>query len=236
MVLPDATTVAGDLAHVLWIGGAPDAGKTTIARLLAERHHWQWYSCDLHTHNHIARSDPTQLPAIYAKFGKSIDERWVQPTPDELLRSIVAINDERFPMILADLRAMPTRPMILVEGPSLHPKLVAPPLTSRHQAIWLVPTEEFSLASVARRDKLRGSDQSSDPERYRRNVLERNRLFAGYIRREVAAQGGALIEVDGTQTIEEVAQRVEEHFAPYLGTYQGRQREGMASPGSKEWG
>src|SRR3954447_19990864 len=192
MVLPEAQTVAGNLAHVLWIGGAPDAGKTTIARLLAERRHWQWYSCDMHTQNHIDRSGPTQLPALHAKFGKSIDERWVHPTPDELLRSIVAINDERFPLILTDLRALPTRPLILVEGPSLHPKLIAPLLTSRHQAVWLVPTEEFALASVARRDKLRGSDRSSDPERYRRNVLERNRLFAGYIRREVAAQGGAL--------------------------------------------
>jgi adenylylsulfate kinase-like enzyme len=42
MVRPDAPTVARDLAHVLWIGGAPDAGKTTIARLLATRHRWQW--------------------------------------------------------------------------------------------------------------------------------------------------------------------------------------------------
>ncbi len=234
MVLPDAPAVAHDLAHILWIGGAPDAGKTTIARLLAERRHWQWYSCDLHTQNHIARSDPTQLPATYARFGKSIDEGWVHPTPDELFRSIVGINDEVFPMILTDLRAMPTRPMILVEGPNLHPHLVAPVLTSRHQAVWLVPTEEFALASVARRDKLRAGDRSSDPERYRRNVLERNRLFAGDIRREVAAQGGALIEVDGAQTVEEVAQRVEEHFAPYLGTYQGRHSEGLASPGSKE--
>src|SRR5204863_1357038 len=101
-------------------------------------------------------------------------------------------------------------------------------------AVWLVPTEEFALASVARRDKLRGSDRASDPERYRRNVLERNRLFAGYIRQDVAAQGGTLIEVDGAQTVEEVAQRVEEHFAPYLGTYQGRHSEGPASPGSRE--
>jgi shikimate kinase len=209
------------LAHTLWIGGAPDAGKTTVARLLSERNRWQWYHCDSHTQDHIDRSDPTQLPAVYAKLGKSTDERWVHPTPDDLLRSIVAMNDERWPLVLDDVGALPTRPLVLVEGPNLHPKLVAPVLSSRHQAVWLVATEDFALASVARRDKLRGSDQSSDPEQYRRNVLERNRLFAGYMRREVAAQGGALIAVDGAQTVEEVAQRVEEHFAPYLATCQG---------------
>jgi hypothetical protein len=205
--LPVPVHDRGAFAHVLWIGGAPDAGKTTIARLLTEHRGWQWYSCDMHTQSHIARSDPTQLPATYAKFAKSIDERWVQPTPEELLRSIVAINAERFPLILADLRALPTRPPTLAEGPSLHPNLVVPLLASRHQAVWLVPTEDFAFASVARRDKLRGSEQSSDPARYRRNVLERNRLFAESIRREVAAQGGTLIEVDGAQTAEEVAQR-----------------------------
>jgi predicted kinase len=41
-------------AHVLWIGGASDAGKTTVARLLAERHRWQWYPCDFHEHNHLS--------------------------------------------------------------------------------------------------------------------------------------------------------------------------------------
>ena len=235
MVLPAASAVARDLAHVLWIGGAPDAGKTTIAHLLAERHRWQWYPCDAHAHNHlnlIAHADPAQHPAMYAKLGTSIDELWVHPTPAELLQSIVAINHERFPLILADLRAMPTRPLLLAEGSSLHPELVAPLLTTQHQAIWLVPSEAFARASATRRDKPRRRDRSSDPERYRQNLLERDRLFAEHIRREVAAQGGALIDVDGTQTIEEVAHRVEEHFAPYLGTDHGRPSEGRAAPGS----
>ncbi len=34
------------LAHVLWIGGAPDAGKTSIANLLAEKHQLQVYHFD----------------------------------------------------------------------------------------------------------------------------------------------------------------------------------------------
>lgn len=38
---PGADTLKAALRHVLWIGGAPDAGKTTVARILAERHRFQ---------------------------------------------------------------------------------------------------------------------------------------------------------------------------------------------------
>jgi hypothetical protein len=34
------------LARVLWIGGATDAGKTSVARALAARHGWQSYHYD----------------------------------------------------------------------------------------------------------------------------------------------------------------------------------------------
>lgn len=113
-----------NVAHVLWIGGASDAGKTTVSRLLAERHRWQWYPCDLHEHNHlIARADPERHPAISAEFQKTVEERWIQSTPEDLFLRVLQTNDERFPMILDDLRAMPARPMILVEGPRLFPKL-----------------------------------------------------------------------------------------------------------------
>lgn len=206
-----------NFAHVLWIGGASDAGKTTVARLLAERHRWQWYPCDVHEHNHlIARADPERHPAIYAELRKSIEERWIQPTPEELVRGVLATNDERFPMILEDLRALPVRPMMLVEGPRLFPKLVAPVLTSPHQAIWLLPTPEFARASVARRDKPQGRFQTSDPERYRENFLRRDALLAAYIRREVTAHGLTMIEVDGSRSPHDLADQIDAHFAPYL--------------------
>jgi hypothetical protein len=218
-MLPNRTAHPGEFAHVLWLGGASDAGKTTIARLLAERHRWQWYPCDLHEHNHlIARADPERHPAIYAEFQKSLDERWVRTTPEAMFQTILATNDERFPMILDDLRAMPTRPMILVEGPRLFPKLITPILTSRSQAVWLCPTEEFALASVTKRDKPQGRFGTSDPERFRQNFLGRERLLRDYIRREVAARDGSLIEVDGSRSIEAVARQVDAHFARYLST------------------
>lgn len=209
-------------AHILWIGGASDAGKTTVARLLAERHRWQWYPCDFHEHNHlIARADPERQPAIYAEFQKSVEERWIQPTPEGLFQGVLETNDERLPMILDDLRAMPQRPMILVEGPRLFPKLVAPLLTSPHQAVWLMPTPEFARESAERRDKPQGRFETSDPERYRENFLRRDALLAEYIRREVTESGLTLIEVDGSRSPDEVADQIDAHFAPYLASRSG---------------
>jgi hypothetical protein len=206
-----------NFAHILWIGGASDAGKTTVSRLLAERHRWQWYPCDFHEHNHlIARADPEHHPAISAEFQKSVEERWIQATPEELFRRALETNEERFPMILDDLRAMPARPMILVEGPRLFPKLVEPMLTSPHQAIWILPTREFAGESVARRDKPQGRFQTSDPERYRANFLGRDALLAEYIRREVTARGLTMIEVDGSLSPDELADHIDAHFVSYL--------------------
>src|SRR5262249_38302602 len=94
-----------------WIGGPFDTGKTTVTRRLIQRRRWQWYPCDLHEHNHlIARADPVLHPNIYQALGRSMDESWVHPTPQQLFEQILATNDERFPMICDDLRLMPHRP------------------------------------------------------------------------------------------------------------------------------
>jgi hypothetical protein len=158
---------------------------------------------------------------MFEEMGKSLDERWVHRSPEDMFRSVLATNDERFPMICADLRAMPRRPMILVEGPRLFPKLVAPLLTDPHQAVWLMPTEDFARRSTAARDKPQGRFDSSDSERFRHNFLRRDALLAEHIRREATRLGLPLIEVDGLRSAEEMATLIEAHFAPYLASRQG---------------
>ena len=204
------------LSHVFWIGGPSDSGKTTVTNILIRRRRWQWYPCDLHEHNHlVARADPVLHPAIYQSLGRSLDESWLHPTPQQLFEHILATNDERFPMICEDLCLMPRKPPVLAEGPRLFPKLVAPILTSLNQAIWLIPTADFARASQERRDKPGGRFQSSDPERLRENFLGRERLLAEYIAAEVARFGLPFIEVDGQRTAEQVAEEVEAHFASH---------------------
>jgi adenylate kinase family enzyme len=41
---------------VLWIGGPPGAGKSTVARHLARRRGLRWYQADTHTWTHRDRA------------------------------------------------------------------------------------------------------------------------------------------------------------------------------------
>ena len=104
------------LSHVLWIGGATDSGKSTVAEKLAERHGLQVYHYDrrdLAHHEQLAKTNPA------------------------------------------------------------------------YQALWLVPSEAFKQASIARRVKPSFGAQVSDPEWAKANLLERDRHLAVYARDQV---------------------------------------------------
>lgn len=201
------------MQHVFWLGGPSDSGKTSVMNIIVQRRRWQRYPCDFHEHNHlVARADPILHPNIYQSLGRTLEENWLDPSPQQLFEHILATNDERFPMICEDLRLMPHQPPVLVEGPRLFPKLVVPVLNSPHQAIWLIPTADFIRASQQRRNKSAFGIGSSDPERFRENFLARERLLAAYIESEVARLDLPFIEVDGRRTPEEIADEVEAHF------------------------
>lgn len=206
------------LAHVLWIGGAPDAGKTSIAALLAARYQLQVYHFDRHEPAHFARAEPDRHPALFAAHSMRMtpDERWVRRPVAVMVRETIQSWSERFGMAVEDLRAMPGRPMIVAEGPGFFPECVAPLLTSPHQAIWLEPTEPFKRASAARRDKPGAQYETSDPERARRNWYARDLGLVAHVRRAAEARGLTLLTVDGSASLGEMEARVEAHFAPLL--------------------
>src|SRR5215211_5256505 len=127
------------LGHVLWIGGAPDSGKSTIAQVIAARHGLQLYNYDGYDivhHEYLAQD----LESYRAFLDASLDERWIQPTPSELAQRTLQSFQDRWPLVVADLCALPPEPRVLAEGFGFMPALLSPALSSKHQAIWLVPT------------------------------------------------------------------------------------------------
>lgn len=203
------------LSHVLWIGGGPRVGKTTISRLLAGKFDLKIYNLDWHqVREHHERSG--EADSWWQR--RSMDERWVQPSPEELLARSIAAWGEGFPLVLEDLVALPRSRSIVADGPGAFPWCVAPVIGSPRQAIFLVPTADVR-DRVAERRSLGGArfgDDTSDPERARPNIRIRDQLLGQRIAESCRELGLRCVLVDGSLDLDATLELVEEHLRPHL--------------------
>jgi 2-phosphoglycerate kinase len=198
--------------NVLWLGGSPCSGKTSISEILTRRFDLNVYHVDEALEKHAQSFDPKLQPALAKWSASSWEERWMQPV-DDLLRDAIACYREHFALICEDILAMPEHQSLLVEGTALLPRDVATVLPNKNQAIWIMPTADFQRGHYAQRPWVRGVvDQCSDPEMAFNNWMERDARFARWIEAEVTARDLHLLKIDGTRTIEALTEVVAAQF------------------------
>lgn len=205
------------LSHVLWIGGGPCVGKTTLARMLAGKYDLKIYNLDRH-HVREHRLRPGGVPQGWDEL--SMDDRWVRPSPRALAERDIASWTARFRFVIEDLLGLPTGRRIVAEGPSAFPWCVSQVVRSTHQAIFLLPTPELRDAVLARRHRDAPGEaiaaKTSDPERARRNIRDRDALMAERIATSCDELGLRHERVDGSRDLDDSLLLLEEHFRPHL--------------------
>jgi hypothetical protein len=201
------------LRRVHWLGGGSGAGKSTIARRLAARHGLRLYATDDAMADHASRCEPMDCPFLAAFNAMSMDERWVNRSPETMLETFHWFRGEGFGLIVEDLLRLPPEPGVIVEGFRLLPHLVKPLLKSPKQAAWLIPTPEFRGAALESRGGLWTiAGRTSDPERALDNLLKRDGMFTDRIDAELRESGLTIIKVDATASEDELTDQVASHF------------------------
>jgi adenylate kinase family enzyme len=203
--------------HVVWIGGGTSAGKTSIARALAERYGLTSYHVDEHEREHASRRDPRRHPAMEAWDKRSLDATWVDLAVEDLIEATLAYSRERIELIAEDLAELSARRPVVAEGFQLTPEVVAPLIDGPRQAIWLLPTHRFRRRMLLRKPQAWTTpNRTSDPARAQAHRLERDGLVVERLRKQALARRLRVLDVDGTQTLDRVQAIVEDHLEPYL--------------------
>lgn len=210
----DSAALREQLHHIYWIGGGPGAGKSTIARRIAAQHGLRVYATDDLMADHARRSTHENCPLLHRFMAMDMDERWVNRSPETMLKTFHWFRGEGFNMIIEDLLGLPDEPAVIVEGFRLLPRLVKPLLSVPAHAVWLLPTPAFSQAVVESRGGSASGflAKTTAPERALRNLLERDRMFTNILREETASLELPTIEVDTTMTEDDLTKRVTEVF------------------------
>ncbi|MBI0297446.1 hypothetical protein JBE04_24010 [Streptomyces sp. PRKS01-29] len=209
-----AAELAARLRHVLWIGGGSGAGKSTVARRLADRHGWRLYATDDVMRDHTGRATPEEAPLLHRFIAMDMDERWVNRSPEVMLETFHWFRGEGFGLIVEDLLRLPPEPRVIVEGFRLLPHLVRPLLEAPQHAVWLLPTPDFRQAAFRSRS-VPGEGfvwRTSDPARAGRNLAERDRMFTTRLEEEAERLRLRTIRVDTSMTEDALVERVTRAF------------------------
>ena len=195
--------------NVYWIGGAPGAGKSTIARRIAARCGLELYATDDVMADHARRSTAADAPYLERFKAMDMDERWLTRSPETMLETFHWFRGEGFPLIVEDLQRLPAGTPVVAEGFRLLPHLVVPLLDNMDHAVWLLPTPAFRDAALASR----GADldlpgRTSDPEQARLSLSRRDRMFTDRLIGECERLGCQTVDLDVGVTEDELTTRL----------------------------
>lgn len=203
--------------RVLWIGGSPCCGKSSIAKALGERYGLAVYHCDEHWDAHCRLATQEEQPHLWRVTRMSWDEIWMRDVATQVADEL-AIYAEELPMIAADLRGLTRRHgPVIAKGAALLPDWVARRISHPRQAIWLMPTEDLRCLYPSRGPWVQEIlAQCADPQRALANWMARDAAYAQRVAAQAEAAGLRALWVDGSATLEENRRAVERWFAPYL--------------------
>jgi 2-phosphoglycerate kinase len=201
----------GNIQHVLWLGGSPCSGKSSITDFLSKQYAIQVYHVDDAFLQHSPNFTLELYPVNYKWTHTPWQELWMQ-SQQELFEQAIEAYTEHLRFVFADLRNI--EEPVIAEGTSLLPDCIKPLITDVSQALWVVPTEAFQRKTYPQRGVFVAYilQHCDDPEIALQNWMDRDVAFARWVEERTRHLKLPCIRIDGRHSIEENAAFVASHF------------------------
>src|ERR1700760_284635 len=119
----DGAALRARLRGIYWIGGGSGAGKSTIARRIADQRGLTVYSTDGAMADHAGRYRAPEAPLLTRLKDMDMNERWVNRSPQVMLDSFHWFQGELFGLIVEDLPRLGAESAVIAEGVRVLPRL-----------------------------------------------------------------------------------------------------------------
>ncbi len=121
------------LKNVLFISGTACGGKTTMSRLLAEKHGFYLYDMDQQYERHRAIAQPEYQPEMCYHM-QDFHQQWTRPTEEQARWNMASLAEES-EMVLIDLIRLGERQRVVADV--IYSPVYASNLLDYHQMIFL---------------------------------------------------------------------------------------------------
>lgn len=187
---------------VIFLGGAPMVGKTTVARIIAQRLGYMCISTDDFGAAIAAVTTPATHPAFHYMGGLDHHEYYISRDVDELVEDIDACHEALWPAVEIVVRHHSTwaQPAI-IEGWALRPDYVAH-LAGNVAGLFLL-CDDALIEQRVRANPF--SEGASDRELMISRYLHRSIRYSAHLRERVSALRLHSIGINAEMRPEEIA-------------------------------
>ncbi len=185
---------------IILIGGSPCSGKSTVAELISKEFGCDHVRIDDYMHQHIENSNASFHPIMY-KWKTSPWHELFSQDVNQQFKEEVAFYFEEWAMLKNDLFNDLKKDKVVIEGCGLLPSKMSE-LNIDATIVYMIPSKEFQVKMYQKRtwafDLLKDAE---DPQLAFNNWMQRDMLYAEYIKSEAKAYGYPVLVVDGEKDI-----------------------------------
>lgn len=196
-----------DEPQVVLIGGAPGAGKTTLATAVAAELGWRWTPGDDLATAMRGVTSPETHPALHVAAGGRHVEYFTAGPPEKLVADARALQDQAWPgfALLARFHAK-YGPSLVTESWTFSPGNVAALEHDRVHGVWIV----IDPAILDEREQPPPGyvDPSDDPVRRRANFMHRSLWCNRFVEEEATRLGLPVVHQNGSKSVTDLVAAV----------------------------